>query len=68
LYFGTAEMFSFLIFAMTCVIFISSKYWVRGVIALIAGVLLGLVGMDPNTAESLVGSQLSLILIGQRGS
>lgn len=52
LYFGTAEMFSFLIFAMTCVIFISSKYWVRGIIALVAGVLLGLVGMDPNTAES----------------
>jgi len=52
LYFGTAEMFGFLIFAMTCVIFISSKYWFRGVIALVAGVLLGLVGMDPDTAAS----------------
>lgn len=52
LYFGTAEMFSFLIFAMTCVIFISSKYWVRGIIALVAGVFVGLIGMDPNTAES----------------
>ena len=50
LYFGTAEMFAFLIFAMTCVIFISSKYWVRGIIALIAGVLLGRIGMDPVTA------------------
>ena len=50
LYFGTAEMFAFLIFAMTCVIFISSKYWVRGIIALIAGVLVGRIGMDPVTA------------------
>ena len=45
LYFGSIEMFAFLIFAMTCVIFISSKYWVRGIIALVAGVLLGHVGM-----------------------
>jgi TctA family transporter len=50
LYFGTAEMFAFLLFAMTCVIFISSKYWVRGIFALVAGVVLGLVGMDPDTA------------------
>ena len=35
LYFGTVEMFSFLIFAMTCVIFISSKYWFRGFLALL---------------------------------
>ena len=50
LYFGTVEMFSFLIFAMTCVIFISSRYWFRGFLALIAGVLVGHIGMDPNTA------------------
>ena len=52
LYFGSIEMFAFLIFAMTCVIFISSKYWVRGIIALVAGVLLGHVGMDPETAKT----------------
>ena len=46
LYFGTAEMFSFLIFAMTCVIFISSKYWVRGIFALVAGVVLGPIAPD----------------------
>ena len=50
LYFGTAEMFSFLIFAMTCVIFVSSKYWFRGLIALILGILVGRIGMDPQTA------------------
>jgi len=51
LYFGTVEMFSFLIFAMTCVIFISSKYWFRGFLALIAGVAVGHIGMDPSTAS-----------------
>ena len=51
LYFGTVEMFSFLIFAMTCVIFVSSKYWFRGALALILGVAVGHIGMDPNTAS-----------------
>ena len=50
LYFGTVEMFSFLIFAMVCVIFVSSKYWFRGLLALILGVLVGRIGMDPVTA------------------
>ena len=50
LYFGTVEMFSFLIFAMICVIFVSSKYWVRGTLALILGVMVGRIGMDPVTA------------------
>ena len=52
LYFGTIEMFAFLIFAMTCVIFISSKYYIRGLIALIAGFLVGHIGMDPDTAAT----------------
>ena len=50
LYFGTVEMFSFLLFAMTCVIFVSSKYWFRGLIALVLGVLVGRIGEDPVTA------------------
>lgn len=52
LYFGTKEMFAFLIFAMTCVIFISSKYYIRGLIALVAGVFVGSIGMDPSTAAA----------------
>jgi putative tricarboxylic transport membrane protein len=52
LYFGTKEMFAFLIFAMTCVIFISSKYYLRGLIALIGGFAVGHIGMDPNTAAT----------------
>ena len=50
LYFGTVEMFSFLIFAMVCVIFVSSKYRFRGLLALILGVMVGRIGMDPVTA------------------
>ena len=52
LYFGTKEMFAFLIFAMTCVIFISSKYYIRGFIALLAGLAVGHIGMDPDTAAT----------------
>ena len=52
LYFGVKEMFAFLIFALTCVIFISSKYWIRGIIALIAGFMVGHIGMDPETAAT----------------
>ena len=50
LYFGTKEMFTFLIFTMCCVIFISSKYYVRGFIALIGGFAMGHIGLDPDTA------------------
>jgi len=52
LYFGIKEMFAFFIFAMTCVIFISSKYWFRGIIALCLGVFVGLIGMDPDTGAA----------------
>ena len=49
MYFGTKEMFSFLIFAMVTIVFISSKYWIRGIIALCAGVAVGHVGLDPSS-------------------
>lgn len=51
-YFGTVEMFSFLIFAMTCIVFVSSRYWFRGLLALALGVGVGLIGMDPSTAAA----------------
>ena len=50
LYFGVKEIFTFLIFSMTCVVFISSHYYIRGFIALCAGIAVGLIGLDPNTA------------------
>lgn len=49
MYFAIPEMFAFLLLAFTCVCFINSNYWFRGIIALIAGIFLGLVGLDPNT-------------------
>ncbi len=54
--FGIPEMFVFLIFAMACVTFVNSHYWVRGLIALAIGIFLGLVGLDPITgAERFTG-------------
>jgi TctA family transporter len=49
LYFGVKEMFAFLIFAMASVVFISSKYYIRGFLALILGVMVGHIGVDPTT-------------------
>lgn len=43
------EMFAFILLAFTCVCFVNSEYWFRGIIALCIGVFLGLVGLDPNT-------------------
>lgn len=50
--FGVKEMFAFLIFSVTCVVFIGSKYWLRGIIALTLGIFAGLVGLNPDTAEA----------------
>lgn len=49
MYFAIPEMFAFLLLAFTCVCFVNSNYWFRGIIALIAGIFLGLIGLDPNT-------------------
>lgn len=47
--FAIPEMLAFIILAFTCVVFVNSEYWFRGIIALFIGVGLGLVGLDPNT-------------------
>lgn len=46
---GIPEMLAFMVLAFTCVAFINSEYWVRGIIALCAGLFLGLVGENPVT-------------------
>lgn len=43
------EMLAFLILAFSCVCFVNSEYWFRGIIALILGIFAGLIGMDPQT-------------------
>lgn len=47
--FGIPEMLAFITLAFTCICFLNSEYWFRGIIAVIIGVFLGLVGMDPST-------------------
>lgn len=46
---GVPEMLAFMLLAFTCVSFINSEYWFRGILALIAGCFLGLVGENPIT-------------------
>lgn len=46
------EMFAFILLAFTCVCFVNSEYWFRGIVALIIGITLGLIGLDPNTNEA----------------
>lgn len=54
--FAIPEMFAFLLLAMTCVVFINSEYWIRGLIALGMGITLGLVGQDSSgTARMTLG-------------
>jgi putative tricarboxylic transport membrane protein len=54
--FGIPEMLCFLILAMTCVTFINSHYWFRGLLALGFGIFAGLIGQDPlNGMERFTG-------------
>lgn len=53
---GTPEMWALLILAAVSMIFVNSRYWIRGFAALVLGVFLGLVGTDPGTnAERFTG-------------
>jgi TctA family transporter len=47
---GIPELWAFTVLAMATVGFVSSKYWVRSLIAIIIGITLGLIGQDPITA------------------
>lgn len=47
--FGIPEMLCFILLSMTCVAFINSHYWFRGIIGLAVGIFLGLIGTDPHT-------------------
>ena len=51
LYFGVPELWAFTVLAFSCVVFISSKLWMRSLIALFIGLFLGAIGTDPNTAS-----------------
>lgn len=50
LFFGTPELWMFTILAMTTVVFISNRYFFKGILALALGIFIGLIGIDPQTA------------------
>ena len=48
--FGIPELWAFVMFALATVGFVSSKYWVRSLLAICIGCFIGLIGLDPITA------------------
>lgn len=52
MFFGIPELWAFTVFAFACVVFISSRNWIRSLVALGVGIFLGMVGTDPNTADA----------------
>jgi putative tricarboxylic transport membrane protein len=49
MFLGIPEMWALMLLAMSCMVFVSSSYWIRAILALALGIFLGLVGTDPNT-------------------
>ena len=45
--FGMPEMLLFLVLAMTVICFVSNQYWIRGIVALVFGICVGLIGEVP---------------------
>jgi TctA family transporter len=70
--FGIPELFAFALLAFASVGFVSSKYWFRSLIAIIIGILIGLVGIDVNASPRwtfgwdylLDGVQLIPVVVG----
>jgi len=50
--FGVPELWAFVMLALATVGFVSSKYWVRSLIAICIGCFIGLIGLDPETAAN----------------
>jgi len=49
MYFGIPELWAFIMLSLACVGFVSNKYWVRSLVAIAIGLIIGLVGVDPAT-------------------
>lgn len=49
--FGIPEMLTFLLLAFASVVFISNRYWFRGILALGLGIFMSLIGQDPITGS-----------------
>jgi TctA family transporter len=48
---ATPETLAFLILAFVSVVFVNNKYYIRGLLALAIGIVLGLVGQDPISGD-----------------
>jgi putative tricarboxylic transport membrane protein len=48
--FGIPELWAFVMLALATVGFVSSKYWVRSLVAIVIGCFIGLIGLHPETA------------------
>jgi len=51
MFFGTPELWAFTILAFVTVVFVTNRHWIKSIIALTAGLYLGLIGVDPVTAS-----------------
>jgi len=49
MYFGIPELWAFIMLSLACVGFVSNKYWVRSLVAIAIGLIIGLIGVDPAT-------------------
>ena len=49
--FGVPELWAFTVLALATVGFLSNKYWFRTILAIALGILIGLVGVDPENNE-----------------
>lgn len=49
LFFGIPELWAFTVLALATVTFVSSQWWLRGICALLFGIFVGMIGVDPNT-------------------
>ena len=47
--FGVPEMWAFVMLALACVGFVSNKFWIRSLIAILIGLFLGSIGTNPVT-------------------
>lgn len=47
--FGVPELWAFTMLALATVVFVSSKWWIRGLVALAIGIFAGMIGVDPTT-------------------
>lgn len=52
LFFGVPELWAFTVLALATVTFVSSRRWIRSILALCLGLFLGTIGIDPTTASN----------------